>query len=57
MFSKIGFFKEDKIFGLLGKNTFYLKTDNSTITDFEKHGMMPFTSEVKKKECTTGKSL
>ena len=49
MFGGIGFFKEGIMFGLLGKNVFHLRTDDTNREDFEAHGMKGFmASETKK---------
>jgi len=49
MFGGIGFFKDGKMFGLIGKNVFHLKADETNKADFESHGMKAFMSDAKKK--------
>lgn len=49
MFGGIGFFKEGKMFAMIGNNVFRLKVNGSNQKDFEKHGMKPYHSNSKKK--------
>lgn len=49
MFGGLGFYKEGVMFGLLGNDMFFLKADETSISDFEKFGMKAFLSSEKKK--------
>lgn len=41
MFGGVGFFKNDLMFAMIGGGKFRLKADETTIPDFEAHGMQP----------------
>ena len=49
MFGGIGFFREGKMFAMIGGDTFRLKVDESNQADFEAKGMKPYESKTKKK--------
>ena len=49
MFGGIGFFKDKKMFGMIGNDVFRLKVDASNQADYEAAGVKPFFDEKKKK--------
>lgn len=49
MFGGIGFFKEGLMFGMIAKDTFRLKVDQSNQADFEARGSGPLVSSTSKK--------
>ena len=49
MFGGVGFFKEGKMFAMIGGNQFRLKVDESNKGAFEEAGMKPYQSSTKKK--------
>lgn len=49
MFGGFGIFLDELMFGLVSKNTFYLKVDNGNRPDFEAKGLGPFTYQRKNK--------
>ena len=49
MFGGYGFFKEGKMFAMIGNDVFRLKVDETNQADFEKKGMKPYHSDSKKK--------
>ncbi len=49
MFGGIGFFKDGKMFGMIGGDTFRLKVDDHNRPDYEAAGMKPYESKSKKK--------
>lgn len=49
MFGGIGFFRDGIMFGMIGKGTLRFKVDDSNRADYESAGMLPLTSENKKK--------
>jgi DNA transformation protein len=48
MFGGIGYFREGKMFGLLGKDVFHLKAEDHNRPDYEAAGMKAFMSSEKK---------
>jgi DNA transformation protein len=49
MFGGYGFFKDGRMFGMIGNDVFRLKVDDTNLADFEKKGMKPYQSDKKKK--------
>ena len=49
MFGGVGFFREGKMFGMLGGDTFRLKVDEGNRADYEARGMAQYSSGTKKK--------
>ena len=49
MFGGVGFFKDGKMFGMIGNDVFRLKTDEVNKEKFIKAGMKPYFSKSKKK--------
>ena len=42
MFGGYGLFQDERMFGIVADDTFYLKADNQNRRDFERAGMEPF---------------
>lgn len=49
MFGGAGFYHEGIMFGLLAKNVFHLRVDDSNRADYEAHGMKGYLASEKKK--------
>ncbi len=49
MFGGVGFFRDGKMFAMLGGSTFRLKVDEQNRADFEARGMKPYHSKKKGK--------
>ncbi|NNE15994.1 MAG: TfoX/Sxy family protein [Saprospiraceae bacterium] len=49
MFGGIGFFREGKMFAMIGGDTFRLKVDDDNKQDYIDNGMKPYVSKGKKK--------
>lgn len=49
MFGGVGIFKDGTMFGMIAKNAFRLRVDETIMPDFEDKGMKPFHDEGKKK--------
>ena len=49
MFGGIGLFRDGRMFGKIGGDTFRLKVDEHNQKDYEERGMKPFFSSKKKK--------
>ena len=49
MFGGVGLFHNEKMFGMLGGDTFRLKVDENNRADYEAKGMQPYQSGTKKK--------
>lgn len=50
MFGGVGFFKDQKMFGMLnGEGVFLLKVDQSNLNDYTERGMAPFSHSKNKK--------
>ena len=52
MFGGFGIYRHDLMFGLVAKDTLYLKVDENTRSEFESKGLGPFVYKMKGKEGT-----
>jgi len=50
MFGGFGIYRHDLMFGLVAKDTLYLKVDENTRSEFESKGLGPFVYKMKGKE-------
>jgi DNA transformation protein len=54
MFGGAGIFRDDVMFGLIAKDTLYLKAGDANRSDFERLSMQPFTYRGKSKPISLG---
>jgi len=52
MFGGFGIFRRDLMFGLVADDTFYLKVDEKSRSEFQSKGLSPFVYKMKGKDCT-----
>ena len=49
MFGGVGLYRDSVFFGLIARDTLYLKVDDRTVKDFERAGSKPFTPYANRK--------